>query len=62
MYVVFGSNVMAKSSSVFQEKKKLINSTKHSLAAYNIPKIQCNFRLNKAQSWFLLQKQHQQKL
>lgn len=49
MYVAFGSNVMAKSSSVFQEKKKLINSTKHILAAYNIPKIQCNFRLNKAQ-------------
>lgn len=47
----FGSNVMAKSSSVFQEKKKkMINSTKHILAAYNIPKIQCNFRLNKAQS------------
>ena len=33
---------------------------KHILAAYKIPKIQCNCRLNKAQSRFILQKQNNQ--
>lgn len=47
---MFGSNVMVKSSSVFQKKKVLINSTKHTLAAHKMPTIQYNCRLNKAQS------------
>lgn len=50
MYVVFGSNMMAKSSSVFQKKKKLINSTKHTLAAYRMPTFQCSCRLSITQS------------
>ena len=51
MYVVFWLQRDGKKQQCLPgKKKKMINSTKHILAAYNIPKIQCNFRLNKAQS------------